>query len=338
MKERKITRYWLLSLFGVLIASYYPLYMGISVIGDMIRDGTVMKENYPKYIIPYTPIAFAVILGVLLLPLIVKFIKWLPTVVASAPSLGTFFGVELLFEDKVVVTSTETVTETVSRLADWQMYMCRYIPPEEYAGVDIITSTSVRTETPVDLLMGNYNPAFKMHFYMISIVLIIAILNSVYGFAHMIKTGDKSRKKALILQSFCAVAFLGMCILACFTAFWRDGNINVSPLSATLMSVFFILLGVTAGIFLGSLLLKSSRGVALWIPTILATITTLLMYIGEMILLHAHLYRFGTGFFFDGLPGIVLAPVDIVVILATGLVTYILMRFIGVREPEEKEA
>lgn len=334
MKERKITRYWLLSLFGVLIASYYPLYMGISVIGDMIRDGTVMKENYPKYIIPYTPIAFAVILGVLLLPLIVKFIKWIPTVVASALSLGTFFGVELLFEDKVVVTSTETVTETVSRLADWQMYMCAYPVPIK----ETITTTATRTETPVDLLMGNYNPAFKMHFYMISIVLIIAILNSVYGFAHMIKTGDKRRKKALILQSICAVAFLGMCLLACFTAFWRDGNINVSPLSATLMSAFFILLGVTAGIFLGSLLLKSSRGVALWIPTILATVTTLLMYIGEMILLHAHLYRFGTGFFFDGLPGIVLAPVDIVVILATGLVTYILMRFIGVRDPEEKEA
>ena len=88
----------------------------------------------------------------------------------------------------------------------------------------------------------------------------------------------------------------------------------------------------------GSLLLKKSRRIALWFPTVFAAATTLLMYIGEMILLHGHLYRFGTGFFFDGLPGIVLAPVDIVVILAAGLVTYALMRFVGVRKTEKKES
>ncbi len=338
MDKKKLRRYWLAALLGVMLLSFYPLMMGVRVISDMIQDGTVMKENYPKYIIPYTPIAFAVILGVLVMPLLMKAFKKLSTVVAFVLSTGAFFGFELLFENKVVVTSTETITKTVSRLADWQMFMCRYIPPEEYAGVDIITSTSIRTETPVDLLMGNYNPAFKLHFYLISVVLILAIMNSVYGFAQMIKAGDKSRKKALILQSICAAAFLGLCILACFTAFWRDGNINVSPLSATLMSVFFILLGVTTGIFPGSLLLKKSRGIALWFPTVLAAATTLLMYIGEMILLHGHLYRFGTGFFFDGLPGIVLAPVDIAVILVTGALTYVLMRSVGVRNPKKKDS
>ncbi|MBR5349567.1 MAG: hypothetical protein IK125_10145 [Lachnospiraceae bacterium] len=319
-----------------MILSFYPLLMGARVIRDMIVDGTVMKENYPKYIIPYTPIAFAVIIGILLMPLIVRFFKWVPTVVASVLSIGAFFGFELLFENKVVVTSTETVTKTVSRLADWQMFMCRYIPPEEYKGYDVITSTSIRTETPIDLLIGNYNPAFKLHFYLISVVLILAILNSVYGFAQMIKTGDGSRKRVLILQSICVTAFLGLCILACFTAFWRDGNINVSPLSATLMSVFFILLGVTVGIFFGSLLLKKNKGIALWISTVLAVGTTLVMYIGEMILLHAHLYRFGTGFFFDGLPGIILAPVDIIVILAAGVVTYFLMRFVAIGGSQDK--
>ena len=44
------------------------------------------------------------------------------------------------------------------------------------------------------------------------------------------------------------------------------------------------------------------------------------MYIGEMILLSGHLYRFGNGFFFNGIPGIVLAPVDIVVIIVSGVI------------------
>ena len=318
--QKKLTRFWLFSLAAVLAASFYPLLMGVRVISDMLRDGTVLKENYPKYIIPYTPIAVAVILGVLLLPLFIKLMKRFAVLGSSALSVGTFLGLELLFERKVVVTSTEAV----ATLADWQMFLCAYIPPEEYAGETVIT---VRTETAADLLIGDYNPAFKLHFYLISVVLILAIMNCVYGFAQMIRTGNRRRKKALILQSVSAALFLGLCILACFTAFWRDGSILVSPLSACLMSVFFILLGVTVGLFFGSLLLDRSRTVGLWLPAAASAATTLVMYIGEMILLNGHLYRFGTGFFFDGMLAIVLAPVDILVILASGLIAFLLMLF-----------
>ena len=319
--KKKLTRFWLFSLAAVLAASCYPLQMGVRVVSDMVRDGTVFKENYPKYIIPYTPIAVAVILGVLLLPAFLKLLKRFAVFGGSALSVAAFFGLEFLLERKVVVTSTEAV----AALADWQMYLCRYIPPEEYASETVI---AVRTETAVDLLIGDYNPAFKLHFYLISVVLILAILNCVYGFAEIIRTGDSGRKKSLILQSVSAVIFLGLCILACFTAFWRDGSIVVSPLSAGLMSVFFISLGVTVGLFLGSLLLRRSRAVGIWLPGTAAAATTILMYIGEMILLHGHLYRFGAGWFFDGISAIVLAPVDLFVILCSGLITCLLMCFV----------
>lgn len=231
-----------------------------------------------------------------------------------------FFAFEFLFEQKVVVTSAETVT----KLEDWQMYMC-YIPPEGWGE----TVTTYKTQTAVDILMGDYNPAFKLHFYIISVVLILAILNCLYGFGQMIKTGEKKRLKSLVLQSICSVSFLGLCILACFTAFWRDGSIQVSPLSATLMTIFFILLGVTAGVFVGSLLLGKKRLVSVWIPSIVASLMTLLMYIGEMILLSGHLYSFGTGFIFDSIPGIVLSPIDILIIVAAGCITLFTFGFLN---------
>lgn len=314
--KKKLTRFWLCSLVAVLAASFYPLLMGARVVCDMLRDGTVLKENYPKYIIPYTPIAVAVILGVLLLPVFVRLLKRFAILGSSALSVGAFFGLEFQFEKNVVVTTAETVT----KLEDWQMFMC-YQPPGGWE----TTVTEYKTHTAVEILMGEYNPAFKLHFYLISVVLILAILNCVYGFAQMIRTGDRRRKKALILQSVSAALFLGLCILACFTAFWRDGSIMVSPLSASLMSVFFILLGVTVGLFLGSLLLNRSRALGLWLPAVASAATTLVMYIGEMILLSGHLYRFGTGLFFDGLPAVVLAPVDLIVVLAAGIVTFLLM-------------
>lgn len=313
MKNKQFGIFYLFSCLGILIASYYPLSMGVRVVTDMIVDGTVLKENYPKYIIPYTPISLAVLTGVLLMPLCIKLFKRFALLGGSALSIGAFAVLEALFEQKVVVTTA--TTETVIKLEDWQMFMC-YIPPETFSEV-----TTYKTQTAVDILMGNYNPAFKLHFYIISLVLILSLLNCLYGFGQMIKVGDKKRCTSLILQSVCSLTFLGLCILACFTAFWRDGNIRVSPLSAALMTVFFILLGITVGVFLGSFLLEKRWFISVWIPAIVSSAMTLLMYIGEMILLNGHLYSFGEGFIFNSIPGIVLSPVDLIIIAVSGCIT-----------------
>ena len=312
MKNKPFNRYYLFSCIGVLIASYYPLSMGVRVITDMIVNGVVLKEAYPKYIIPYTPISIAIIIGVLLMPLCNKLFKRFALAGGASIATGIFFAIELLFEREIVV----SVDETVTKLKDWQMYMC-YVPPggwDEYLSIH-------KTQTAIDILMGDYDSAFKLHFYAISVVLIITILNCLYGFGQMVKTGEKKRLKSLIVQSACSLTFLGLCILACFTAFWRDGSIQVSALSATLMAVFFILLGVTVGVFVGSFLLGKRKRISVCIPSIAAAVMTLLMYIGEMILLNGHLYSFGTGFIFNSIPGLVLAPIDLLIILASGCIT-----------------
>lgn len=310
MRNKQFTRYYLLACIGVLVAAVYPLSMGVRVMADMLRDGLVLKENYPKYIIPYTPISIAVLAGVVLMPVFLRLFRKYALAGGAAVSTDLFFGLEWFFERNVLVTTGETVTV----LQDWQMYMC-YTPPGGWGEV------THKTKTAVEILMGEYSPAFKLHFYMISVVLILAILNSLYGFGQLIRTGEKKRLKALILQSVSTAVFLGLCILACFTAFWRDGSLQVSALSAALMTIFFILLGITAGVFAGSFLLEKGNFHAVWIPAIVASAMTLLMYIGEMILLSGHVYSLGSGILFAGLPGIVLAPFDLLTIAASGGLT-----------------
>ncbi|MDE5746676.1 MAG: hypothetical protein K2I21_03770, partial [Acetatifactor sp.] len=242
----------------------------------------------------------------------IRLLKQLALVGGSVLATGAFFVLEILFEQKVVVTTAETVV----KLEDWQMFMCLALP--EGWGE---TVTTYKTQTAVEILMGNYNPAFKLHFYIISVVLILSILNCLYGFGQMIKNGDKRRLKSLIVQSVCSLIFLGLCILACFTAFWRDGSIQVSPLSATLMTAFFVILGVTVGVYVGSFLSGKRNLVSIGIPALVACVMTFLMYVGEMILLHGHLYSLGTGFIFDSIPGIVFAPFDLLTIVVSGCVT-----------------
>ncbi len=307
MKKKSFALYYFVACFGTFLLSWYPFSMGVRVAADMLRDGVVLKENYPKYIIPYTPICIAVLVSVLLMPLLIKLLRRYALLGGSAVAIGVFFAAELLLEQKVVVNTGELVAP----LEQWQMFMC-YTPAGGW---------NTKTLTPVEILMGEYHPAFKLHFYMISVILILSVLNCLYGFGQMVKTGQKKRRTALILQAVCSGVFLGLCILACFTAFWRDGSIRVSPLSAALMILFFVLLGVTVGIFAGSFFLGKGKALAVWLPSALASGVTLLMYVGEMILLNGQLYSFGTGFLFAGIPGIVLAPVDLLVIAAAGCLT-----------------
>jgi hypothetical protein len=145
-------------------------------------------------------------------------------------------------------------------------------------------------------------------------------------------TGDTSRKKTLIMQSVASASFLGMCIWACFTAFYRNGDITVSPLSAVLMCIFFLLFGITVGIYVASFTLNKKKLFFDCLPSVSASLVTLVMYIGEMVLLSGNLYRFGDGFLFDAIPGIVLSPIDIVIILLSGVITAMIARSISSKE------
>ncbi len=312
-------KYYILSVIGVLIASFYPLKMGFQVVCDVIRDGYVLQVNYPKYVIPYTPVSIAIITGILFMPLIMRIFKKYALLFSSALSSSIFFVTEFIFENLLVAKITiDKVVQTP--VENWQAYMC--ISPYIYE-----TETTTHTQRIIDFFIGEYSPTFKIHFYIISVVLILAFLNCFYGFAHIIQSKDFRRLKSLILQSVSTVFFLALCIFACFTAFFRTGEIIVSPLSAFLMALFFIVFGITMGIYTGSFLLGRKTLFSVIIPSAIAALTTLIMYIGEMFLLSGHLYRFGQGFFFDGVPLIILAPVDLLIIIASYALTHIILHF-----------
>ena len=202
MKNKTFRWFYALSLLGLLLTSAWPLCMGVRVVRDMIVRGTVMGEDYPKYIIPYLPVALAVIIGVALMPLLIGYCRKYALFAASGVGLGVFLASELMLENWVIVTDT-----VMAKLESWQMYMC-YVSPDMF---------ETRTWRAIDVLIGEYSPWFKLHFYIIAVVLILAFLNCFYGFGQMIVSGRRERLRHLILQSVAAVLFLGLCILACFT-------------------------------------------------------------------------------------------------------------------------
>ena len=316
MKNKTFRWFYLLSILGVTAAGFWPLCKGVQVIRDMIAYGTVMSEDYPKYIIPYLPVTLAVLVGVAILPLCLRAWGKYAQAGASAIGLGVFFASELLLEKLVIVTGTAMV-----KLESWQMFMC-YVPAERF---------ETRTWRAVDVLIGEYSPTFKLHFYAIAVVLILTFLNCFYGFGRIAIGEGRARLKILILQSIGTALFLSLCILACFTAFWRTGELTVSSLSATLMCLFFLLFGVTMGLYAGSFMMEMSSKLRVVLTAVASSAVVLIMYVGELCLLHGHLYRFGAGFFFEGLGALVLAPIDLTVVALSGALSALLVRLVDFR-------
>jgi hypothetical protein len=313
MNTRKV---YLISLVAVLLASFYPIYMGIVMLEAYFRQGGVDAADYPKYIIPYTPMCFAVIICVVILPLVYKLRK-LAFPLLSLLGIGLFLVAELFFERMVVFNGifvgrdTERWGDTVET---WQWIMCRTPFPGE---VDMFFDCP---------LIDRYSPVFKVHFYAIAILIVLVVIGVVYGFYKMVETGDYSKKKPLIAKLISVLMFIGLCIFACFTAFFRTGDMNLSPISATLQTVFFLVFGITGGVYVGAWLFGKSKLLSRIIPSVTAMCVTILMYVGELVMMADKTpYRRGTGFFFEPLGAFPLSAFDILVILSSGIIAYLIL-------------
>ena len=312
-------KFYFLSLGVVLAASGYPVYMGIVILTELFRDGGVEVSSYPQYVIPYTPMCLAVLLTVALLPLIVKSCKGFALPAASLLGVGLFLTAELCFEQI-------TVFEGVGQysLEGWQAFSCVAIP-----------QVMERIGNP---LGTQYSPAFKVHFYCIALLIVVSVIGVIHGFSTMLRDKSNRKKAPLITQLIAVVVFIGLCILACFTAFFRTGALTVSPLSAFLMTVFFIVFGVTAGVYSGTLLYGRGRLFSVVLPSVATLLTTTVMYVGELFLTGGMLFKFGNGFFFEPLGILPFALPDILTILLSGAATCAILNAIQPKITAEEES
>lgn len=298
-------KFFALSVATFAAAAAYPVYMGVVTIISAIKNGFVEAADYPKYIIPYTPLAIALLTAALLMPLLYKKLRRWALPVASLAAASLFFACEIGLEQVRILEGYEILP-----LDAWQYSLCIATP-------EVLRSIG-------EPIYAQNNPAYKVHFYLISLVILLSVSYVFYGYTRMFKDNDHFRKKPLAAQLVCALVFIGLCIYACFTAFYRNGTLDISSLSASLMAAFFIVFGVTFGTYFGCIFYGKRRLLSCWLPAVAAIATTGAMYAGELVLTDGVLFRLGRGAFFKPLGALPFAPADILVILASGALTYLI--------------
>jgi len=320
--ENKYKKFYLLSLAILVLLSIYPIYMGISVLVQYFQNGFIPSESYPRYIIPYTPICISVIISAALLPVIHKLSNRFSVVIDSVLGVAVFFILELWFEKIKVVESGTNTTIAPNIIIEFNMGL-RELPLESWQ-YSLCAATPEVLRSIGEPIYAENNPAFKLHFYLISILIILSIIGILYGFLKVLKENLYLKMKALTVQTLCVALFVGLCIFACFTAFYRNGTRYISPLSAFLTGLFFVVFGVTSGMYAASFLLGKNRQVSMLIPSIIAMLTTMAMYIGELVLMDGKLFVFGKGLFFEPLGSIPFSACDIIIVLIPGVITALL--------------
>lgn len=299
-------KFYLLSVSVVLAVSIYPIMMGITTLSAYLASGFVDAASYPKYIIPYTPLCIALLAATCLMPVLTHRFKRYALPAASLLGAAIFFAYEIGLEQIQVVEGYESLP-----LDSWQYSLCVATP-------EVLQSIG-------QPIYAQSNPAYKVHFYLIALVILLSVIHVIYGYTRMIKEQNDTKKKPLAAQLVCALVFIGLCVLACFTAFYRNGTLDISALSASLMTAFFIVFGVTFGVYFGCLFYGKSRALSVLLPAVAAAVTTTAMYLGELVLMDGVLFRLGRGAFFAPLGLLPFAPADILVILASGVLTYLIM-------------
>ncbi len=307
MKNKAYVIFYLLSLTAIVLLSAYPIYMGVKIVRDYLDLGFVLSTEYPKYVIPYTPISIALILSAAILPLIYKITKRFSQLIASALGVGVFLAAEMLFEkieikELIAILGGESIP-----LESWQLSLCIATP-------EVLESIGKPT-------YAEPNPVYKIHFYIIAALIVLCVVGILCGFTKMILENRRNMKKSLAVQTAAVAVFIGLCILACFTAFYRNGTLDISPLSSFLTGLFFVVLGVTFGVYISGFLQAKNKWISVGVPAVSASLMTTVMYIGELLLMGGEVFRFGEGVFFRPIGDFPLSLCDILIILFSGAIT-----------------
>jgi len=233
------------------------------------HDGTMWSWPLFQYnvtvVIPFAAVSAAVLIGFLLLPMLRKMYVAKRGIISSVIAVCIFFALSLYAEmisarlDVIFIVMTSRMRRSVEGIAALADYMT--IPW-----------------------------TVRLHYYIFSIVLILALLNFLYGLADALYRGEKLSKKAIALQGG-AVACYALAYFFVRAMQFKDYDTLLLTSSSVLnAAVCFILAGIAVGLYSGSF--SKFAGLGKFISSILSSATVVALYAAEYAMLQGNLYSY----------------------------------------------
>ena len=178
---------------------------------------------------------------------------------------------------------------------------------------------------PAFLPQGSLNAAgmipwqIRLHYYIFSIILVLAALNWLAALSETLSGNEKRQKRLLAVQG-AALACYTLAYLFVRVVQYEDFMTRQITWGSVLnAAICFMLAAIAIGLYSGSLLGFSGR-VRRVVPSILSVATVLALYAAQYIMLDGNFYTFGGNAF-------VAFAVRGLVVIAPGIIVYFLLRF-----------
>jgi len=203
-------------------------------------------------VVPFAAVMVAVLVSFLLLPIIKN------RLIVSIGAVGIFGGLAWYAE---MITARRDATFMLMLSRMWRS-------PEEIA--EIVSGASIPW-------------AVRAHYYIFSIVLVVAVVNFLYSLANMLFGDGKPGKRTIILQGIAVVCYACVYIFVGVMQFQ-----NLATLQLTWWSVF----NVAACFILAAIAVGLCNSFNNMISVLLSTITVLALYVAEYFLLSGNFYSY----------------------------------------------
>lgn len=293
MKPKAFLQYYLITLLVSLGAAAIPLWHFAVMIHCYLQRETFLRFDQYRAVIPFAAVAVAILITFVLLPLVKNISLRKKHIFSSIFAVFIFCGVESIGERiashlyilGIVLTSRAPFYYNDSLLAD---------PFKQW------------TVFPI---------AVRLHYYIFSIIFILAVINLLYKISQNLFEGKKPISRPVILNGIATACYAIIYLFISVIQYNNYATMQITPGSVLNVAICFTLASVAFGLFSVSFI--RFAGWKKIIPSVTAVLTVLALYGAEFAMLGGKFYSYGENSIVNLLihASIIIVPAVIVQIL-----------------------
>ena len=298
-------RYYFVTALVLLGASAVPLWHFWLMLNQYFWGGWT-RFNI-TLVIPFMAVSVSILLGFLLLPLLKNVSLCKSHLLMLLYSVLAFCGLSMPAER--ISARLQTIYHGLplgadeillpSRAPHWvvlppdEILLRRRAPPE-WVPPDEVLSFSRRWIPPYEIAefteSAVISPAMRIHYYIFSIVLIVAILCWLYNFAQKRYVNGQPGKRFLTLQGIATACYALAYFLVRIVQYENFATRQITPGSVINAAVCFVLAALVMGLW-GISFLRSSKYAKI-MPPLISVLTVILLYGAQYAMLGGQLYLY----------------------------------------------
>lgn len=263
MKSKEFLRYYVITVSILTGVAIVPVFnFAIMVCSFSINQ----RADYNILaVIPFTAVTVAILFGFMLLPLLRDMPPRKRQIIASALAVFIFCALE---------STAETLAARLDRLHVVMTHR-KMLTPEE------ITALARGVRFPLEI---------RLHYYIFSVILVLCVLNFLYGLANMLHADGKPGKKVVVLQGMATACYALAYILVRVMQYEDYATMRLTWSSVLNAAVCFTLAALVVGLYAGSFMRLEGRGKI--VPPLLSVFTVISLYFTEYAMLDGEFYSY----------------------------------------------